>query len=99
MGYGAQKRSGYTLNLSDVLRLDIQMQASNKRLKCSGDNANSMQNNIPNLGASTSVNSRNISKLPVNGRNFTSLLIFLHLAAVVVSLVSWQHQPTLPLMV
>jgi hypothetical protein len=74
MGYGAQKRSGYTLNLSDVLRLDIQMQATTNALNVVEIHANSMQNNIPNLGASTAVNSRNISKLPVNGRNFTSLI-------------------------
>jgi hypothetical protein len=74
MGYGAQKRSGYMLNLSDVLRLDIQMQSSTRELNVVEINASSMQNNIPNLGASTSVNARNISKLPVNGRNFTSLI-------------------------
>ncbi len=74
VGYGAQKRSGYTLNLSDLLQLDIQMQTTNNTLNIVEVNANRMQNNIPNLGASTSVNARNIQKLPVNGRNFTSLI-------------------------
>jgi hypothetical protein len=74
LGYGAQKRSGYTLNLSDILRLDVKMQIATNALNVVEISANSMQNNIPNLGASTSVNSRNISKLPVNGRNFTSLV-------------------------
>ncbi|MEN0052659.1 MAG: carboxypeptidase regulatory-like domain-containing protein [Mucilaginibacter sp.] len=74
MGFGAQKRSGYTLNLSDVLRLDIQMQASTKTLNVVEVRGASMQNNIPNLGSSTAVNAKNISKLPVNGRNFTSLI-------------------------
>ncbi|CAM3817030.1 TonB-dependent receptor [Mucilaginibacter galii] len=74
VGYGAQKRSGYMLNLSDVLKLDVQLQVTNNTLNVVEVNANSMQNNIPNLGASTSVNARNIQKLPVNGRNFTSLI-------------------------
>jgi hypothetical protein len=74
IGYGSQKRTGYTLNLSDLLQLDIQLQVANNALKVVEVNANSMQNNIPNLGASTSVNARNIQKLPVNGRNFTSLI-------------------------
>lgn len=74
VGYGTQKRSGYTLNLSDLLRLDIQMQVTNNTLSAVEVSANSMKNNIPNLGASTSVNARNIAKLPVNGRNFTSLI-------------------------
>jgi len=74
IGYGSQKRSGYTLNLSDLLKLDVQLQVTNSTLKVVEVNANSMQNNIPNLGASTSVNARNIQKLPVNGRNFTSLI-------------------------
>jgi hypothetical protein len=74
IGYGTQKRTGYTLNLSDLLRLDVQMQITNNTLNVVEVSANSMQNNIPNLGASTAVNSRNISKLPVNGRNFTTLI-------------------------
>jgi hypothetical protein len=74
LGYGAQKRSGYTLNLSDVLRLDIKMETATHALNVVEIKGSSMQNNIPNLGSSTSVNSRNISKLPVNGRNFTSLI-------------------------
>lgn len=74
IGYGDQKRSGYTLNLSDVLKLDVQLQTSNNNLQVVEVNANRMQNSIPNLGASTAVNARNIQKLPVNGRNFTSLI-------------------------
>jgi hypothetical protein len=74
MGYAAQKRSGYTLNLSDLLQLNIQLQETNNTLNAVEVKGNSMKNNIPNLGASTSVNARNIQKLPVNGRNFTSLI-------------------------
>ncbi|WP_317129374.1 TonB-dependent receptor [Hymenobacter nivis] len=74
VGYGTQKRGGYTLNLSDILRLDVQMQTATNELDAVVVNASSMQNNIPNLGASTAVTARNILKLPVNGRNFTSLI-------------------------
>lgn len=74
VGYGTQKRSGYTLNLSDILHLDVQMQTATNELDAVVVNASSMQNNIPNLGSSTAINARNILKLPVNGRNFTSLI-------------------------
>lgn len=74
MGYGTQKKSGYTLNLSDILRLDVQLQTSTTELDAVVVNGSSMQNNIPNLGASTAVNAQNISKLPVLGRNFTTLI-------------------------
>ncbi|UOQ68579.1 TonB-dependent receptor [Hymenobacter volaticus] len=74
IGYSTQTRSGYTLNLSDILRLDVQMQTSTNVLDAVVVNGSSMQNNIPNLGASTAVNAQNISKLPVLGRNFTTLI-------------------------
>lgn len=74
VGYGTQKKSGYTLNLSDVLHLDVQLQTAANELDAVVVTGSSMQNNIPNLGASTAVSARNIAKLPVNGRNFTSLI-------------------------
>ncbi|MFD1874846.1 TonB-dependent receptor [Hymenobacter bucti] len=74
IGYATQTRSGYTLNLSDILRLDAQMQTSSNELEAVVVNGSSMQNNIPNLGASTAVNAQNINKLPVLGRNFTTLI-------------------------
>ncbi|HEX8428692.1 TonB-dependent receptor [Hymenobacter sp.] len=74
IGYGTQTRSGYTLNLSDVLHLDVALQTSTNELGNVVVSGSSMKSNIPNLGASTAVNATNISKLPVNGRNFTSLI-------------------------
>jgi hypothetical protein len=74
VGFGTQKKSGYTLNLSDVLHLDVQLQTAANELDAVVVTGSSMQNNIPNLGASTAVSARNIAKLPVNGRNFTSLI-------------------------
>jgi hypothetical protein len=74
VGFGTQKKSGYTLNLSDVLHLDVQLQTAANELDAVVVTGSSMQNNIPNLGASTAINARNIAKLPVNGRNFTSLI-------------------------
>ncbi|MGI4819676.1 MAG: carboxypeptidase regulatory-like domain-containing protein [Janthinobacterium lividum] len=74
VGFGTQKKSGYTLNLSDVLHLDVQLQTAANELDAVVVTGSSMQNHIPNLGASTTINARNITKLPVNGRNFTSLI-------------------------
>ena len=36
--------------------------------------ANSLKKNVANEGASTSISAQDIQKLPVNGRNFTSLI-------------------------
>ncbi|RYY25644.1 MAG: carboxypeptidase regulatory-like domain-containing protein, partial [Sphingobacteriaceae bacterium] len=44
IGYGTQKRTGYTLNLSDLLRLDVQMQVATNTLKAVEVRSNTMQN-------------------------------------------------------
>jgi hypothetical protein len=74
VGYALQKRNGYTLNLGDQLNLNIQMQTDVQMLNAVEINGSSLKNAMPNLGAATSVSARNITKLPVNGRNFTSLV-------------------------
>jgi len=74
VGYSLQQRNGYTLNLGDLLNLNIQMQSDVQNLEAVEINGSSLQNTTPNLGAATSVSAKNITKLPVNGRNFTSLI-------------------------
>ncbi len=74
MGFGEQKKTGYTLNQGDLLRLNFAMQSSATEIKAVEVVANSMKNNIKTIGSATSVTAKDISKLPVNGRNFTSLI-------------------------
>ena len=74
IGYGDQKRTGYSLNQGDMLRVDFTMSDQSQELKEIEVVANSLKKNVDNEGASTSVTAQDIKKLPVNGRNFTSLI-------------------------
>ncbi len=74
VGYGDQKRTGYTLNQGDVVRIDFQMKEESVTLETVEVVANSLKNTIPTTGSATSVTERDLAKLPVNGRNFTSLV-------------------------
>lgn len=74
VGYGDQTRSNYTLNQGDVLRLDFQMSESAVVVAEVQVIANSMKKKAANIGSATSVSSKDLATMPVNGRNFTSLI-------------------------
>lgn len=74
VGYGEQKKRGYSLNQGDVLRIDFKMQEEGVVMQAVEIVANSLKNTLQTTGAATSVTARDIAKLPVNGRNFTSLM-------------------------
>lgn len=74
IGYGQQKKTGYSLNQGDMLRVDFKMQEESVEIKAVEVVANSLKNTVPKIGAATSVTAKDIAKLPVNGRNFTSLV-------------------------
>jgi hypothetical protein len=73
-GFGTQKKTGFMLNLGDVQKINIQIESSSQVLKTVEITSPGVKASIPTLGASTSISARNIAKLPVNGRNFTSLI-------------------------
>lgn len=74
IGYAEQKQTGYVLHQGDAIRVKLNMQESNQSLEAVEVAASSLKNQVDNLGASTSISARDITKLPVNGRNFTSLM-------------------------
>lgn len=74
VGYGDQVRSNYTLNQGDVLRADFQLSESTVVIEEVQVVANSMKKKAANIGSATSVSARDIATMPVNGRNFTSLI-------------------------
>lgn len=74
VGYGDQKQTGYTLNQGDVLRLDFQLKEESVVMQAVEVVANSLKNTVSTTGAATSVTANDLNKLPVNGRNFTSLI-------------------------
>ena len=66
---------GYSLNQGDQLQLNFSLKETSTTLQTVDVTATaSLRNTIRNLGASTAVTSRDLSQLPINGRNFTSLI-------------------------
>ncbi|MDR2919052.1 MAG: carboxypeptidase regulatory-like domain-containing protein [Tannerella sp.] len=74
IGYGEQTKTGYSLNQGDMLRVDFKLTEETEMIQAVEIVANSLKNTVPNIGAATSVSNRDIARLPVNGRNFTSLV-------------------------
>jgi len=75
IGYGEQVRSGFNLNQGDIVRLTIPIQNTSNVLETVElIGVSTLKNKIENLGAATAVTAKDIAKLPVNGRNFTSLM-------------------------
>lgn len=75
VGYGQQQRTNYMLNQGDVVRLSIGLQIAAADMKEVTVTASSgLKKKRENFGAATAVTARDIARLPVNGRNFTSLI-------------------------
>lgn len=74
VGFGEQILNGYRLNQGDAVRINVTLKDASNTLDVLEVVASGIKNKIENIGASTSISARNISQLPVNGRNFTSLM-------------------------
>lgn len=74
VGFGEQKRTGYSLNQGDVLNVNIPMQDAVQSLSVVEIVGSGLKNKIENLGAATTISQTDMIKLPVNGRNFTNLM-------------------------
>ncbi|TDH29324.1 TonB-dependent receptor [Segetibacter sp. 3557_3] len=74
IGYGEQKVSGYSLNQGDAVKVEITMQQQENTLEVVQVVASGLKNKIENIGAATAISSRTMTRLPVNGRNFTTLM-------------------------
>ncbi|MEB0250056.1 TonB-dependent receptor, partial [Mucilaginibacter sp. 5B2] len=73
MGLATQKQTGYSLNQGDLLQVSFAMEQKVQELNAVEIKASSTRNKIENIGSATAVTANDIAKLPVNGRNFTSL--------------------------
>lgn len=74
MGFGSKTFRGISLNQGDNIKLDIVLGEETKELSEVSVVANSMVNSIDRLGSSTAVTAKDMATLPVNGRNFNSLV-------------------------
>jgi hypothetical protein len=65
------KKEGYNVNFGDQVTVNMNLDGEKRieEVKITGN----LKNKIGNLGAATAITAKNISMLPVNGRNFTNL--------------------------
>src|SRR4051812_40884093 len=73
VGLATQKQTGFSLNQGDLLQVSFVMESKVQELNTVEVKAPTSRNKIENIGSSTAVTAKDIAKLPVNGRNFTSL--------------------------
>lgn len=74
VGFGEQNLKGYKLNQGDAVKINFKLIDASNSLEVLEVVASGIKNKIENIGASTSISAKNIAQLPVNGRNFTSLM-------------------------
>jgi hypothetical protein len=67
-----EKKEGYNVNFGDQVTVNMSLGGSEKQIEEVIVTGN-LKNKIGNLGAATAISAKNISMLPVNGRNFTNL--------------------------
>jgi len=73
MGMATQKQTDFALNQGDLLQVSFVMEDKVQELNVVEVKAATTRNRIENIGSSTAVTAKDIAKLPVNGRNFTTL--------------------------
>ena len=74
IGFGEQKKTGYSLNQGDLLQVDFRLQEESINLGAVTVVANSLKKSIDRIGAVTPITPKDIQTLPTNGRNFTALM-------------------------
>jgi len=67
-----EKKEGYNVNFGDQVTVNMSLDGGEKQIEEVVITGN-LKNKIGNLGAATAISAKNISMLPVNGRNFTNL--------------------------
>lgn len=73
-GLGDQTLSGYMLNQGDLVKANVKMQTAAQTLQAVEINGNGLRNKVQQFGASTEISAKTMNQLPVNGRNFSSLM-------------------------
>jgi len=74
LGYGSKVFTGYAISQGDHIKLDIELSEEAQSLSEVSVVANSLSNSIDRFGSSTAVTAKDMATLPVNGRNFNSLV-------------------------
>ncbi len=73
-GYADKKEEGYTLNQGDVVTVNFNLDEKVQEMGAVVVTSNAgAKGKIENLGAATTISSRLMTRMPVNGRNFSTL--------------------------
>ncbi|NML24091.1 TonB-dependent receptor [Pseudoflavitalea sp. G-6-1-2] len=74
VGFADLKKPGYSLNQGDVFTVNFELFSKASEYSAVTVTANRGKGRIENLGAATAVGSRLMTKMPINGRNFSTLM-------------------------
>ena len=74
IGYGGQSKTGYELNQSNTLMVDFVLKDESVQFGAVVVVGNSLKSTASSFGVATQVKSSDIARLPVNGRNFATLI-------------------------
>ncbi len=74
IGFADQKKTGFSLNYGDEVTVTFSLKTNSNELEEVSIVGNDLRSSVKTLGASTAITSKELTKLPVNGRNFSSLI-------------------------
>ncbi|WP_132053403.1 TonB-dependent receptor [Pseudocnuella soli] len=74
VGYKSEKKTGIALNQGDRLEIGFSLIKNEGALTEVVVTTNTIRRNIANVGAATTISPKDLNTLPVNGRNFTTLI-------------------------
>ncbi|TDH28726.1 TonB-dependent receptor [Segetibacter sp. 3557_3] len=74
VGFKSEKKTGITLNQGDRIDIGFDLIRSEGTLTEVVVTTNTLRRNVANVGAATTISPKDLNTLPVNGRNFTTLI-------------------------
>lgn len=73
VGMATQSQTGFALNQGDLLQVSFKLVENSQQLETVVVSSTSLRNKIENIGTATAITAKDINRLPVNGRNFSTL--------------------------
>ncbi|MFD2938299.1 TonB-dependent receptor [Spirosoma flavum] len=73
IGMATQAQTGFSLSQGDLLQVSFKLVESSQQLETVVISSTSLTNKIENIGTATAITAKDINRLPVNGRNFSTL--------------------------
>lgn len=76
VGFAEQKKPGFMLSQGDVITVNFALSNNAKEIEAVTVTglANRTKSKIENMGAATAISSRLMTRMPINGRNFSNLM-------------------------